>query len=64
MTDTQIPQYLSTRDAAKALMRQEATLYSWSHKGNGPIKPTRVHGRLVWSAVEIANLLKGGEGGQ
>jgi hypothetical protein len=64
------PQYLDTRDAAKALMRQEATLRKWSCRGTGPIKPHKINGRLAWPADEIAALLtpsdssaKGGSNG-
>lgn len=63
MNENDIPKYLTTRDAAKALMRKEATLYAWAYKGTGPITPVRVHSRLAWSAEAISNLLKGEEGG-
>lgn len=57
MTDQTFPQYLNTRDAARALMRQEATLRMWAHSGNGPVQPIRINGRLAWPADQIGALL-------
>lgn len=61
MNENQIPKYLTTREAAQALMRKESTMYAWAHKANGPLQPIRVHGRLAWSADEISSLLKAGK---
>lgn len=51
------PKMLSTADAARALNRQPQTLRQWSCRGNGPLLPRRVGGRLLWSYAAICLLL-------
>lgn len=47
-----------TKQAAYYLGRSPQTLRIWSAKnGKGPIKPARLHGRLVWRLADIKNLL-------
>jgi hypothetical protein len=60
MTQNLLPKYITTRDAAMALMRQEQTLRKWACLENGPIRPIRINGRLAWPVEEIARLLNGG----
>lgn len=51
--------HISTDEAAFHLNREPQTLRSWSCLGNGPIKPIRIGGRLVWSVSDIKILLSG-----
>lgn len=48
---------LPTSEAARQLNRTPQTLRQWAHKGNGPIKPVRINGRLAWPVAEIRSLL-------
>lgn len=48
---------LNTSEAAHHFNRTPQTLRQWAHKGNGPIKPVRVNGRLAWPVAEIRALL-------
>lgn len=48
---------LPTSEAAPQLNRTPQTLRQWAHKGNGPIKPVRINGRLAWPVAEIRSLL-------
>lgn len=52
---------VSTAVAAKALNRNPQTLRNWACTDTGPIKPLRIHGRLLWPVDELARLLNGGE---
>lgn len=54
-----IPQYLNTHDAAKALMRQEATLRRWAFSHKGPVQPVRINRRLAWPVDQIIAALNG-----
>ncbi len=46
-----------TKEAARLLGRQPQTLRVWSCHENGPIRPVKVYGRLLWSVEEIRRLL-------
>lgn len=48
---------IPTNAAAYYLNRKTQTLHVWSSKGNGPINPIRINGRLAWPVAEIKNLL-------
>lgn len=48
---------LPTPEAAFHLSRAEQTLRLWACQDNGPIRPLRVHGRLLWPVAEIRRLL-------
>lgn len=50
-----------TNQAAYYLNRRPQTMRSWSSLQNGPIRATRVHGRLAWPIDQIKMLMKGGE---
>lgn len=44
-------------DAAAHLGRQPQTLRLWACHENGPIRPIRVHGRLMWKTSDLKRLL-------
>lgn len=48
---------VSTPEAAYYLNRAGQTLRIWACKENGPIRPTRVHGRLAWPTDKLKALL-------
>lgn len=48
---------INTACAAFYLDRAPQTLRSWASKGDGPIKPLNVHGRLAWPVDKIRQLL-------
>ena len=49
--------HVATPLAAFWLNRKEQTLRMWACYENGPLRPTRINGRLVWSVAEIRRLL-------
>jgi len=48
---------LATREAAYHLNRSPQTLRIWACRGDGPIQPLRVGGRLAWPTDAIRRLL-------
>lgn len=50
---------LPTREAAHHLNRKMQTLHIWACKENGPIRPTRINGRLAWLVADIKRVLSG-----
>jgi len=48
---------ITTVEAARHLNRAPQTLRLWSCQDNGPLRPIRVHGRLMWPTAEIRRLL-------
>lgn len=52
--------WLTTKDAAEALGRESQTLRDWKSKQKGPLQPTKVGGRLMWSGDAICELLREG----
>ena len=50
---------LPTNESAHALNRKDQTLRKWACHDNGPIRPIRVNGRLMWLVKDIAALLNG-----
>ena len=48
---------IPTNDAAYYLNRQSQTLRAWHSLGTGPIRPTRIYGKLAWPVSEIRALL-------
>ena len=50
---------LTTEDAAYYLNRKPQTLRGWACYENGPIRPTRINGRLAWSVASLRNLVGG-----
>lgn len=49
---------LTTAEAAKVLNRTPQALRRWAAYETGPIRPLRVHGRLMWMAEDIQKLLQ------
>jgi hypothetical protein len=54
---------VETAQAAFYLGRKPQTLRAWACFETGPIRPARVHGRLLWRVADIKRLL-GLEAGQ
>ena len=52
--------HVGTACAAFWLNRNPQTLRGWASYENGPLRPTRVNGRLAWSVATIRSLLNGG----
>lgn len=50
---------LPTEEAALHLCRQSQTLRVWACRDNGPIRPVRVNGRLLWPVADLRKLLGG-----
>lgn len=48
---------VSNADAARHLGRRPQTLRIWACHENGPIRPIRVHGRLMWKTSDLKALL-------
>lgn len=48
---------LATNPAAFYLSRAPQTLRAWACNQNGPIRPTRINGRLAWSVKDIRRVL-------
>lgn len=51
--------HVATHEAAHALTRKDQTLRKWACLENGPIRPVRVNGRLMWRVADLARLLAG-----
>ena len=47
---------VDTATAGYHLNRQPQTLRIWACKENGPIRPFRVNGRLMWPTAELRKL--------
>lgn len=50
--------HVDTLAAAHLLNRKPQTLRKWACYEDGPLRPTRVNGRLAWAVADIENLLK------
>ena len=48
---------LPTREAAAHLSRAQQTLRIWACREDGPLRPLRIHGRLLWPVADIRRLL-------
>lgn len=48
---------LPTHEAAWHLSRAEQTLRVWACNESGPIRPIRLHGRLLWPVSELRRVL-------
>lgn len=51
--------HVTTHEAAHALNRKDQTMRKWACLENGPIRPVRVNGRLMWRVSDLARLLAG-----
>lgn len=58
-TRTELPEVLPTRQAAPAINREPQTLRGWASRGDGPIQPVRINGRLAWRVSDLRALLNG-----
>ena len=47
---------VDTATAAYHLNRQPQTLRAWACLENGPLRPFRTHGRLMWPTAELRKL--------
>ena len=54
-----LPEVLSTQEAAAAINRRPQTLRKWACLENGPIRPVRINGRLAWRVSDLMELLNG-----
>lgn len=52
--------HVGTACASYHLDRQPQTLRVWACLENGPIRPTRINGRLAWAVADIKRALNGG----
>lgn len=52
---------VDTEAAAYYLSRKPQTLRKWHSTGEGPIRPSRIYGRLAWSVAEIRKLTGGAQ---
>ncbi len=50
---------IPTDAAAHHLSRRPQTLRAWACLENGPIRPIRINGRLMWPVAAIRALLNG-----
>lgn len=48
---------LPTPEAAFHLNRAKQTLRLWAMRGDGPIQPLRINGRLAWPVSELKRVL-------
>ena len=48
---------ITTREAAHYLNRAQQTLRTWAMRGDGPVQPRRVNGRLAWPTADIRQAL-------
>ncbi len=48
---------LPTNEAAHQLNRAQQTLRLWAMRGDGPIQPIRINGRLAWPVAELRRVL-------
>lgn len=47
---------VDTATAAHHLNRQPQTLRAWACLENGPLRPIRMHGRLMWPTAKLREL--------
>ena len=47
---------VDTATAAYHLNRQPQTLRAWACLENGPLRPVRMHGRLMWPTAKLREL--------
>jgi len=48
---------LPTPEAAFHLNRAQQTLRLWAMRGDGPLRPLRINGRLAWPVSELKRVL-------
>lgn len=57
---TETRSHVETSCAAFWMNRKPQTLRAWASLENGPLRPTRVNGRLAWPVSEIRMIMNGG----
>lgn len=57
----EIRSHVDTNTAAGLLGRTPQTLRKWACYEDGPLRPTRVNGRLAWAVADIRRLLNNGK---
>lgn len=63
--DKEARTHVDTACAAYHLSRRPRTLRAWaSGELSGPIAPTRINGRLLWSVADLRRVLRVGEAAQ
>ena len=55
--DSEVRPAVPTEQAAFYLSRRPQTLRVWAMREDGPIRPVRVNGRLLWPVAEIKRVL-------
>ncbi len=58
--ETETRSHVETACAAFHLMRKPQTMRTYACLENGPLRPTRINGRLAWAVADIKRLLSGG----
>lgn len=61
MLITEMRSHVDTNTAAGLLGRAPQTLRKWACYEDGPLRPTRVNGRLAWAVADISRLLNNGK---
>lgn len=56
---TAVEQTVDTDTAAVLINKKPQTLRRWACKGDGPIQPVRINGRLHWSLAKLRALAAG-----
>lgn len=56
---TELPEVMTTAQAAAAINRRPQTLRRWACNEDGPIRPVRINGRLAWRVADLQSLLSG-----
>ena len=59
-TAANLPEVLTTNEAAASINRRPQTLRKWAALECGPIRPIRINGRLAWRVSDLQSLLNGG----
>lgn len=58
--DTETRSHVDTACAAFHLTRKPQTMRTWACHENGPLRPTRINGRLAWAVADLKYILNGG----
>lgn len=55
--ETETRPVVETACAAVWINRQPQTLRKWACRGEGPLRPLRINGRLAWKTEDLRKLL-------
>lgn len=61
MLISEMRSHVDTNTAAGLLGRAPQTLRKWACYEDGPLRPTRVNGRLAWAVADISRLFNNGK---